>query len=83
MGNPYPPLDREQVEYILKKVGFSPKRKGATDHTQWEGYVREKRRIVTVKGLKSSKEKYGHWLLSKMIGQSGLTKEEFYSCLNK
>jgi len=83
MGHFYPPLDREQVEHILSKAGFSIKRKGATNHTQWEGYVREERRIVTVKGLKSSKEKYGHWLLNRMIEQSGLTKEEFYSYLNK
>lgn len=83
MGYVYPPLDREQVEHILSKAGFSIKRKGATDHTQWEGYVGEERRIVTVKGLKSSKEKYGHWLLNRMIQQSGLSKKNFYSHLKK
>lgn len=83
MGHLNPPLDREQVEYILKNAGFSPKKQGATDHAQWEGNAHGKRRLVTVANLKSKKEKYGHWLLGKMIQQSGLSKKEFYSYLNK
>jgi predicted RNA binding protein YcfA (HicA-like mRNA interferase family) len=80
MGKTYPPLDREQVEVILDKIGFSIKRQRAS-HAQWEGYVKGKRRIVTVDHLKSKKEKYGPTLLRKMIEQTGLSKEEFYSYL--
>jgi len=78
MGKTYPPLDREQVESILVKLGFSVKRQKAS-HAQWEGYLKGKRRIVTVDHLKSKKEKYGPTLLRKMIEQTGLSKEGFYS----
>jgi predicted RNA binding protein YcfA (HicA-like mRNA interferase family) len=81
MGKRYPPLDRDQVETVLKNLKFSLKRQKGTSHAQWEGYVKGKRRIVTVDHLKSKKEKYGHRLFEKMIEQSGLTKEEFYSYL--
>ncbi len=78
----YPPLDRSQVESILKKLDFHNKRQKAS-HAHWEGYTEGLRRIVTVDHLKSKKEKYGHKLLGKMIEQSGLSKKEFYSYLNK
>jgi predicted RNA binding protein YcfA (HicA-like mRNA interferase family) len=81
MGKKYFPLDRGQVENILKKAGFQIKRQPGTSHAQWEGYVKGQRRIVTVDHLKSKKEKYGHTLLRKMIEQSGLSKKEFYSYL--
>ena len=80
MGKRYPPLDREQVEGILIALEFSIKRQKSS-HAQWEGYVKEKRRIVTVDHLKSKKEKYGPTLLRKMIEQMGLSKDEFYSYL--
>jgi len=83
MGNKYFPLDRGQVETILINLNFSKKRQKGTSHAQWEGYTKGKRRIVTVDHLKSKKEKYGPKLLGKMIQQSGLTKKEFYSYLNK
>jgi len=81
MGNKkYPPLDRTQVESILKKLNFSIKNtKGS--HSQWEGYTKGKRRIVTVDHFSSKKEKYGYKLLGKMMQQSGLSKKEFYSYL--
>lgn len=76
----YSPLDREQVESILRNLDFSVKNtKGS--HSQWEGYAKGKRRVVTVDHLKSKKEKYGPDLLGKMIQQSGLSKKEFYSYL--
>ena len=78
MGKKYPLLDRSQVETILKNLKFSKKRQKGTSHSQWEGYTKGKRRIVTVADLKSKKEKYGHRLLGKMIEQSGLSKKEFY-----
>jgi predicted RNA binding protein YcfA (HicA-like mRNA interferase family) len=81
MGKQYPPLDRQQVELILKKSGFQPKRQRSS-HSQWEGYAKGQRRIVTVDHLKSKTEKYGKTLLRKMIEQSGLTKDEFYSYLD-
>lgn len=80
MGGQYPPLDRRQVESILKTLGFGVKRQKSS-HAQWEGYTKGMRRIVTVDHLSSKKEKYGHQLLRSMIQQSGLTKKEFYSHL--
>lgn len=80
MGRAHPPLDRDQVEAILKAFSFFEKRtKGS--HAQWEGTTKGRRRIVTVDHLKSRKEKYGPFLLNKMIDQSGLTKDEFYGGL--
>lgn len=81
MGRRYFPLDRSQVEFVLKRIGFTPKRQKGTSHAHWEGYTKGQRRIVTVDHLKSKKEKYGPKLLAKMIQQSGLTKKEFYSYL--
>lgn len=83
MGKKHPPLDRDQVETILKNLEFYPKRQKGTSHAQWEGYTKGQRRIVTVDHLKSRKEKYSHALLRKMIEQSGLNKKEFYSHLKK
>jgi predicted RNA binding protein YcfA (HicA-like mRNA interferase family) len=81
MGRKYFFLDRVQIEFILKKAGFQIKRQLGSSHAQWEGYVNGQRRIVTVDHLKSKKEKYGHTLLRKMIEQSGLSKNRFYSYL--
>lgn len=76
----YPLLDRNEIESILSKLAFSVKKtKGS--HAQWEGYTNGKRRLVTVGHLKSKTEKYSRGLLNKMIQQSGLSKEDFYSCL--
>lgn len=80
MGKTYPPLDQNQVEEILKNLKFVPKRKKAS-HTQWEGYTKGIRRIVTVDKLKSKKEKYGPQLIGRMIKQSGMSKKDFYSYL--
>ena len=83
MGKRYPPLDREQVETVLKALKFNPKKRKGTSHTQWEGHAEGQRRIVTVDHLKSRKEKYGPRLLRKMINQSGLSKNKFYSYLHR
>jgi predicted RNA binding protein YcfA (HicA-like mRNA interferase family) len=81
MGGRYPPLDRGQIESILKKLGFTKKRTTAS-HDQWEGTTKNKRRVVTVDRLGGKKkEKYGKKLTSKMIQQSGLKKAKFYSHL--
>jgi predicted RNA binding protein YcfA (HicA-like mRNA interferase family) len=81
MGGQYPPLDQDQVEKVLKALGFYLKRQKSSSHAQWEGIINENRRIVTVDSLRSRKEKYGESLLKKMINQSGLSKKEFYSYL--
>lgn len=81
MGKRYPPLDRAQVEAVLKSLRFSPKRQPGSSHQQWEGHTEGQRRVVTVDHMKSKKEKYGPRLLKNMIDQSGLTKKEFYSYL--
>ena len=84
MGIFFPLLDRDQVEDILKNANFSPKRHDGTSHAQWEGYIKGKRRIVTVDHLGGKKkEKYGHRLINKMIQQSGFSKKEFYAFLKK
>ena len=70
----------EKVETILTNLNFTVKRQKGS-HSQWEGFTKGQRRIVTVDHLKSKTEKYGPKLLSKMIQQSGLTKKEFYSHL--
>jgi len=82
MGKKYYPLDRSQVEAVLKHIGFVVKRQKSSSHAQWEGTVKGKRRIVTVDHLSSKKEKYGSFLLGSMIRQSGLSKKEFYAYLN-
>jgi len=83
MGKKYPLLNQKEVEAILKRLKFSPKKqkrkhKSGSSHSQWEGYTGEQRRIVTVKKLKKGTELYGDTLMKYMINQSGLTKKEFY-----
>lgn len=81
MGRVFPPLDRIQVEAVLHRAGFALKSHKPTSHAKWEGYVRNRRRVVTVDYLSSRKEKYSPYLLRSMIEQSGLTKDEFYAYL--
>ncbi|RZB37926.1 MAG: hypothetical protein SRB2_00633 [Desulfobacteraceae bacterium Eth-SRB2] len=40
MGSQYPPLDRGQVETILKNLNFKEKRHKKSSHAQWEGYIK-------------------------------------------
>jgi len=80
MGGKYPPLTRREVEKILKQIGFQIKNKVGS-HTQWEGYVKGQRRIVTVKKLRRDSDVYGPELMNAIIRQSGLNKKEFYSYL--
>lgn len=58
MGGQYPPLDRRQVESILKTLGFGVKRQKSS-HAQWEGYTKGMRRIVTVDTLVAKKKNMG------------------------
>ena len=84
MGGKFPPLDRTQVETILRNAGFKSIRHKGTSHDHWEGYIQGQRRIVTVDHLSGKKkEKYGKGLINNMIRQSGLNKAEFYGFLFK
>lgn len=80
MSGRFPPLNKSQVESILKKLGFAPKNSSGS-HTQWEGYVNGQRRIVTVDSYSTKNPTYGKRILKFMINQSGLTEKEFYSYL--
>lgn len=81
MGGEFPPLDRGQIESILKKLNFTKKRSTAS-HDQWEGTTNKERRLVTVDRLGGKKkEKYGKDLTKSIIQQSGLTKKKFYANL--
>ena len=75
------PLTTAQVEKILTNAGFVFKRSRGS-HFYWEGYIKGKRRIVTVDKLKSG-DVYSPRgeRLKCMIRQSGMTKKEFYSYL--
>lgn len=85
MGRHFPPLTRPQIENILRAHNFTPKKTkskgGGSSHQQWEGYVRSRRQVVTVKKLSRDSEQYGETLLRSMIRQSGLTRKEFYATL--
>ncbi len=39
MGRRYYPLDRQQVEYVLKQLNFEFKRQQGS-HAQWEGMLK-------------------------------------------
>jgi len=80
MSGRYPPLTPAEVEGILKDAGFTLKRTSSS-HNQWEGYVKGKRRLVTVDQLSRRSETFGSKLLGEMIRQSGMKKKEFYSYL--
>ena len=74
MPKKYPPLTPEEVIRILKERSFTYTRTTGS-HEQYEGIVRGKRRSVVVD------LHYGQFtvkLIKYMIGQSGLTREEFY-----
>ncbi len=74
MPKKYPPLTPEEVIRILKERSFTYTRTTGS-HEHYEGIVRGKRRSVVVD------LHYGQFtvkLIKYMIGQSGLTREEFY-----
>jgi predicted RNA binding protein YcfA (HicA-like mRNA interferase family) len=78
MSGKYPPLTPAEVETILSRAGFTLKRTSGS-HNQWEGYIKGQRRLVTVDQLSRKSETFGKKLLRRMIWQSGMNKEEFYS----
>ena len=50
------PVDRGPVEFIGKTVQFTETKEKGTSHAQWEGYVKGKRRILTVGDFGASKK---------------------------
>ncbi|HZX36487.1 MAG TPA: hypothetical protein VFF54_08390 [Thermodesulfobacteriota bacterium] len=79
MGKSLPLLTRPDIERILRRLNFNPKSKSGSSHTQWEGYTKGQRRIVTVKKLQRDTDQYSNELMASMIRQSGLEKDEFYA----
>ncbi len=69
-GCRYPPLTPDEVRDILKAKGFS------LDRTQWRAIINNQPRVVTVD---SHYKTFEQSLIKRMISQSGLTREEFYS----
>ncbi len=81
MSGHYPPLTPAEVEDILQKAGFTYRNHNDT-HYYWEGTINGQRRVVCVDHIKGKKGKtFSHRLIGFMIGQSGMSKKEFYSYL--
>ena len=70
----YRPVKSKDVRKVLKKHGFSEKHTVGS-HTQWEGYIKDTRRIVTVPSYQEYKDKS---LIKSIIEQSGINWKEFY-----
>ena len=75
----YPPLKYKEVVAILKALGFKFDRSKG-DHEQYEGYIKNKRRLVTV-DVKGSP--YNEFIIKCMIKQSGVTYKKFYKATSK
>lgn len=70
----YLPLKPKEIETVLKRHGFFFKRQDGS-HAQWEGYIVNTRRIVTVPQYSEIKSKD---VLKSIFQQSGLSWKEFY-----
>jgi predicted RNA binding protein YcfA (HicA-like mRNA interferase family) len=72
-----PLLTPREVRANLTKLGFTHKRTDGS-HETWQrpADAAHIRAVVTVDAAES---RFGPWLMTKMIGQSKLTKEEFCS----
>lgn len=67
-------LTPDEVVRILKAFGFSHKRT-VGDHAQWEGSLRERRRVCTVQLIKGQ---YSTERMKRLIENLGVTPDEFY-----
>lgn len=74
MPKKYPPLTPDEVIQILKVRKFIL---GSTrgDHQQWEGFIYDRRRKVTVD---TGEKDFDDEIMKSMINQSGLSRDEFY-----
>ena len=80
MGGQRPTLSTSDVRRILRNARFEKKRtKGS--HETWEGYVRAKRRVVTLDD-NCAPFTPRNPMTKSMINQSGLTPDEFYGLLD-
>lgn len=70
----YPPLTLSEVKNILIANNFTLIRKSGSHH-QYEGYIKDQRRLVTVDVNINS---FGPKLIKYMIKQSGLSRKKFY-----
>jgi predicted RNA binding protein YcfA (HicA-like mRNA interferase family) len=70
----YLPLTPNEVERVLKALGFEHKRTRG-DHAQWEGTVKGVRRVSTVQLIRGE---YSEDRMKRIIENLGLTVEEFY-----
>lgn len=78
-GRRYPPLTPDEVRDILRAKGFSLDRtRGA--HEQWRTIINNQPRVVTVD---SHYKTFDQSLIKRMISQSGLAREEFYSATKR
>lgn len=72
------PVTKKEFIAVLKELGFKHKRT-ASSHEQWEHFLfNHQRRMVTVDG---HHEPFTRGLLNSMINQAGLSKKEFFKCL--
>jgi len=70
----YPPLTPDEVIQILKARKFTlDSTRG--DHQQWEGFIRDRKRKVTVD---TGEKDFDDEIIKSMINQSGLSRDEFY-----
>ena len=73
------PVEAKEFISVLKKLGFTQKKARSTAHEQWEHTMfHGQRRVVTVDAHIAP---FTRSLLRSMIGQAGLTKKEFFRCL--
>ena len=69
----YKPLRPQEIEKILKKLGYIYKRQRG-DHRIW---IKEGKNTIPVPVY----DEISGWLLSEIIRQTGLTKKKFYEFL--
>ena len=74
MPRKYPPLSYREILEILKARVFELIRTEST-HEQYEGIVKNKRRLVTVD---NKIDTFSGGLFKTIIHQSGLNQDEFY-----
>ena len=79
MGYRERPVDCKEFEKLLRMLGFELDRQKGTSHAQWEHpCFKGKRRLVSVSRHHSP---FARSLLKDMRNQMGLSKKEFFRCL--
>ena len=70
----YLPLTPDELRRVLKAFGFVRKRTRG-DHEQWEGWINEKRRVITVQLINGE---YSVDRMKTIIRNLAVTADEFY-----